>query len=420
MVAREVILLGAGASSEAGLPTSYELTEKIIDKFKDADEGEYARISNYIIGGLLFQEGVKGNNPLHSKLNIEDFFNAVQLLANRKNLEVAPFLGSWHFKVEEFDTIYSTSWGKVDFIEDFVNLILKNISESLSTTSRYSYSSPYVQYPSGLYDVNHSISSFDRYRISDSFRKDVKELLPRSGEGAVFRSMANSMIRILRDILWIGEERKVEYLSPLMDQVKAAKRLIVATLNYDNAIELAAKSMGVRCETGISSWSKKGEFDISSEDGLILLKLHGSLDWERTENGSSSHPFPQVYIKNASAEQMKEGKFWPAVIFGQKNKLTAEGPFLDLLRAFQQELFKAEKLTIIGYSFGDDHINTYISQWLNQSEKHKLRIIDPKFKENQSSYAIILKDMSKSKRKQLKIIKKPASKGLISLYRHTQ
>lgn len=410
MEMREVILLGAGASKEAGLPTSYELTEKIIEKFQDKDYGEYARISNYIIGGLLFQEGVKGNNPLRSKLNVEDFFNAVQLLADRKTLEVAPFLGSWHFKVEEFDTIYSNSWGKIDFIEDLVKLIIENISKDYPQSGYYhnTYSSGYL---------GSSMSYNDRHRLSDSFRRDVKDILPKSGEGAIYGYMAKSMIRILREVLWISQERNVEYLYPLIDQAKSTKRLVVATLNYDNAIEIAAKSRGLKCETGIDAWSKNGIFDISNIDGLILLKLHGSLDWERTENDpASEHLLPQVFIRKVSSEQMNGDQFWPAVIFGQRNKLTAEGPFLDMLRAFQQELFKADKLTIIGYSFGDDHINTYISQWLNQSEKHKLRIIDPKFGENPLKFARFLNQIRKSRSRQFKIIEKSASKGLISLY----
>jgi hypothetical protein len=87
-----------------------------------------------------------------------------------------------------------------------------------------------------------------------------------------------------------------------------------------------------------------------------------------------------------------------------------------MLRAFQEELFKAKKLTIIGYSFGDDHINTYISQWLNQSEKHKLRIIDPNFGENPLKFAKLLDQMRKPGNKRFKIIERSTSKGLISLY----
>jgi hypothetical protein len=37
---------------------------------------------------------------------------------------------------------------------------------------------------------------------------------------------------------------------------------------------------------------------------------------------------------------VEHGGFKPAVIFGQRIKLTAEGTFLELLRAFKQALVK--------------------------------------------------------------------------------
>jgi hypothetical protein len=48
-------------------------------------------------------------------------------------------------------------------------------------------------------------------------------------------------------------------------------------------------------------------------------------------------------------EEMMKGQARPAVIFGQRNKLTAEGPFLDLLRAFREELSRSTSLTVVGY-----------------------------------------------------------------------
>ena len=40
-------------------------------------------------------------------------------------------------------------------------------------------------------------------------------------------------------------------------------------------------------------------------------------------------------------------------LFWGHNKLTADGPFLDLLRAFRHELSQASTLTVVGYSFRD-------------------------------------------------------------------
>jgi hypothetical protein len=64
-----------------------------------------------------------------------------------------------------------------------------------------------------------------------------------------------------------------------------------------------------------------------------------------------------------------------AVIFGGKNKLTAEGPFLDLLFWFRQTLQLSNELVVIGYSFRDDHVNHTILSWLRASDTNRLIVI---------------------------------------------
>ena len=76
----------------------------------------------------------------------------------------------------------------------------------------------------------------------------------------------------------------------------------------------------------------------SPEHGLHLLKLHGSIDWRRVGEQTSATQMPTVKIHQLEPEDVKRPELRPAVIFGNRNKLTAEGPFLDLLRAFQDEL----------------------------------------------------------------------------------
>jgi hypothetical protein len=80
----ELILLGAGASVEADIPGAYRMTEVILEKFKDysrsINSNIFERVANFVIGGLLFQKSVKGQNPLEAKVDIEEFFNAILLL----------------------------------------------------------------------------------------------------------------------------------------------------------------------------------------------------------------------------------------------------------------------------------------------------------------------------------------------------
>jgi len=183
------------------------------------------------------------------------------------------------------------------------------------------------------------------------------------------------MIRKLVDMVWIENSEKIKYLVPLLKSFDQGTGTI-ATLNYDNAIELAAADSGINLQTGIEQWSESGSFP-KVTNGIYLLKLHGSIDWSRqTPNLTPQRPLPHQVIRKPLPEELKIAGFRPEVIFGQRNKLTAKGPFLDLLRVFKEQLNEADRLTVIGYSFRDDHVNEYISQWFNGAETRTIRIIN--------------------------------------------
>jgi hypothetical protein len=58
-----------------------------------------------------------------------------------------------------------------------------------------------------------------------------------------------------------------------------------------NTVELAAKSSGIEIHTGIEEWSNSGSFP-KCENGICLLKLHGSIDWMRLPITTPLSHFP--------------------------------------------------------------------------------------------------------------------------------
>lgn len=105
----------------------------------------------------------------------------------------------------------------------------------------------------------------------------------------------------------------------------------------------------------------------------------------------------------------------PMVIFGQRNKLTVEGPFLELLKQFDEQLQRTDLLTVIGYSFRDTHINFYITKYLNQY-KGKIRIVDPNFDTMDVEYVKDLREFQKVRPEQIEVIKKYTGEALRELY----
>jgi hypothetical protein len=220
------------------------------------------------------------------------------------------------------------------------------------------------------------------------FQRDMEQATSerhRPGQGRVFLEANQTMIQLLAQMVWIDDPMRVQYLAPLVTNPNVR---VIATLNYDNAIELAASSCGIPCDTGIDEWSQSGLFS-SSDDGLSLLKLHGSIDWAlKSGTVNMDRPMPFQEIVRIEPEKIKQLDFTPAVIFGSRNKLTAAGPYLELLRTFARELNLSERLTVVGYSFRDEHINEYLRQWINGDSKRTLRIINgPTFNGADSAFA---------------------------------
>src|SRR6266550_616899 len=102
----EMFLFGAGASVEAQVPGAFGMTEKIIERFASDASARHSHVVNFVVGGLLFEAGQKNVNPIKAGVNVEDLFNAVQLLADRNSIQASSFVGSWHPMIDEFDKEY--------------------------------------------------------------------------------------------------------------------------------------------------------------------------------------------------------------------------------------------------------------------------------------------------------------------------
>lgn len=326
----EMLLLGAGASIEAGLANAYDMTKKMLEIINERAKnfsGDPARktelekqseVLNYVHDRLVADARTRYRNPTIDCVDFELLYNALLQIAEYNSPEIAPFVQAWD------------------------PYIKSNIT------------------PDRLWEI--------RLRM----RLTLEEL---------------AMIR---------DEKKVEYLKPILNLVKKQKRLVVATLNYDNAVELLAGDNSVPYDTGIKDWIEKGAFDFSG-DGIKLLKLHGSVYWRWTEDITTYDlrmPHRQIrYIEHYTERlRMMVAVETPMVIYGQRNKLTTEGIFLDLLRQFDDELSKANMLTVIGYSFRDEHINFYIKKFLNRDEGNIIRIVMPDFETSKVEFVEQLRD----------------------------
>lgn len=160
------------------------------------------------------------------------------------------------------------------------------------------------------------------------------------------------------------------FINTVSHLVRTPSKLTIVTTNYDTLIEDAADSIGYTVMDGFS-FSHRPYFDSDMFDWnlvkdieniktreheykkniLNLLKLHGSLTWERDTNG----------IRRKEKTDVVN----PIMIFPSSNKYmqSYQDPYFELFTKFQELLKRPNTLLITtGFSFADNHISQMIIQ----------------------------------------------------------
>lgn len=335
-----VVLLGAGASDEAGVPMSFEMTRRIADGISAAgDRPREAAALNFVMATLVADQAARGSSS--RELDVELVFAAVQLLAERRTLEVAPFVSAWQAAVDALD--------QADLQPHAFD---RDMSDWLGGSLR-----------------DPPFPSHSPHRL---ITRLIDARTGRGATGATYTALADLMLAELRKQV-ATTSKSVSYLEPLVRRGNMHLGLTIASLNYDKAIELAAASCSVPVSTGIDTWRSGEPWDAPFQ-GIRLLKLHGSIDWVWSREGSGPGRLPHDVVVQSSEPSGR-----PAIVFGQRGKLRADGPFLSMLGEFERQLSRSGRLLVIGYSFRDDHVNEIVKRWMGEADDRKLLVVDPKW-----------------------------------------
>ncbi|HEY4293770.1 SIR2 family protein [Luteibacter sp.] len=150
----------------------------------------------------------------------------------------------------------------------------------------------------------------------------------------------------------------------------------VFTTNYDLFSETALDRLGIPYCNGFSGvverrfnptsfrYALAEQLDVTSrkwvavDNFVYLCKLHGSINW--IEDGSSLFP-----VREVSAEQAKHSERVMIYPTPMKQNASFGSPYSDLFREFQSKMVREQTvLFVVGYSFGDEHVNNIIFQAL--------------------------------------------------------
>jgi hypothetical protein len=196
------------------------------------------------------------------------------------------------------------------------------------------------------------------------------------------------------------------------------------TLNYDRLFKVLAEETGISVFEGFEFSEVLEEADdekdltdgrlnigriLSDLDSPVHYNLHGSAFWEVHPTDDYTQPnnlwislSPYPVIESSYSEipvlQIDKGKSVVAsnIITGyQKTQKSFISPFRQMQAAFDKDCVVADELFVIGYSFGDYHINSSIVSALRHNFKLKLHFIDPAYseKDRKGGYELLVSRM---------------------------
>jgi SIR2-like domain len=90
-----IVILGAGASVDAGIPHSAAIVEQIQKALK-AEWSEFKDLYNYVRSAIFYADGIQGTFDTHVPYNIERLVVALDELARREEHPIYPFIGAWN------------------------------------------------------------------------------------------------------------------------------------------------------------------------------------------------------------------------------------------------------------------------------------------------------------------------------------
>jgi len=168
----------------------------------------------------------------------------------------------------------------------------------------------------------------------------------------------------------------------------------VFTTNYDLFNEKAMDRSGIPYSNGFSGTVERRfnpatyrralaeQLDISSKrwaavDGYVhFCKLHGSVNWTEEETG--------LFPIRESAEKLDPAED-RVMIYPTPSKQTASlgSPYSDMFREFQRQIVQDQSvLFVMGFSFGDEHINNIIFQGLTLPGFRLIAFLNPEDAKN--------------------------------------
>lgn len=368
---REVLLFGAGAVIDWGAPKTVDLTKLV------RECGFAIRNSDTKITEFIYQRLVDSGYDSKTEINFETIINVIE--------ELLVYYSEFNSKKQ------TPSLLKVLLNENNLCQIFNYSIEGGKRKHLYK-----LQIPDGK-EYEFSRSSYHNENPNQFFLQHLLSGILTVIHSNVSKYTCNTSGHSVNDKISKNSETFRKWINTKYPQ----NVLRLYTLNYDNLFKSLLQKDDIECFDGFSDKyiddnraPAKIKRIITDFDSPIHYNLHGSSYWNVLSVINYKIQYPVIvknkYIHlplsdNVSSFQMEKGKtiFVSNIITGyQKTQKSAMTPFRQMQSAFDKDCILADKITIIGYSFNDEHINESIKIAFKENSILKIEIVDPNFISN--------------------------------------
>jgi len=361
---RQVLLLGAGAVIDWGGPSTSELTKLI------RESGFKIKNSETTITEFIYQRLI-ASGYLEHEVNFETIINVIE--------ELIVFYSEFNSKRR------TPSLLKVFLKDENINEIFNFSIKGKGRIHGYT-----LEIPEGV-DYPYSKNSYWDENPKQFFLQHLLILLLTNISARVSEYSYNSDERSVIDYDSMYSLTFRKWLK------KSSERNIIRiyTLNYDNLFKTLMERDSLECFDGSVPFIQKDDYQAKPFDIKKIMtddccnvhyNLHGSSYWNVFPTDLNNHEITSEryihlqYNKAPTSFQVEKGKtiLVPNIITGyQKAQKSALTPFKQMQAAFDKDCMFANKLIIIGYSIGDEHINESIKTSLRHNPDLTIDLIAP-------------------------------------------
>lgn len=176
-----IILLGAGASVQAGIPASQQMIEKIEARLKKHDWKEFQELYYLVKSSIAYAAGIKGIFDSRDFYNVEVLVHTLNELERREKHPIYPFISDWKSHLiqvarQDFSRIESFRTNILNELKGWVQLDNESEADYFKGLKKLQQ---HITYPLKIFSLNYDLCvercDGDNFRVESGFEQTGKK-----------------------------------------------------------------------------------------------------------------------------------------------------------------------------------------------------------------------------------------------------